>query len=141
MWFGSKFFLLNLGFYDPSIIRNIGRIQSFTHLRQIATALRNHLLIGVGDASIANNRIGHILETKPNNFSMRGVAPVDCVEEDKTSNRGECFTVLALCTLINALCRLFVIKEGSVTIYCDNVGALPRKRAQECATNKFVMHF
>jgi len=116
--------------YDPSLVRNIGKIKSKLHLRQLATALQNGSLIGVGDASVALEKIGHayILESKPANYSMSGVAPVDCVVEDQTSNRGESFTVLALCTLIHALCRVYNLNSGSVTIYCDNMEALRRKK-------------
>ena len=116
--------------YGPSIVRNIGQIKSKLHLRQLALALQNGSLIGVGDASVALEKIGHayILESKPAKYSMSGVAPVDCVVEDQTSNRGESFTVLALCTLIHALCRTYNLNSGSVTIYCDNMEALRRRK-------------
>jgi len=116
--------------YDESIVRNLGKIKSTLHLRQVATALSNGSLIGVGDASVALDRIGHayILESKPAQYSIGGVAPVDCVVEDQSSNRGESFTVLALCTLVHALCTLYNVKSGSVTIYCDNMEALRRRK-------------
>ena len=56
---------------------------------------------------------------------------MDCVIEDQSSNRGESFTVLALCTLVHALCKLYYIKSGSVTIYCDNKEALRRRKIDD----------
>jgi len=120
--------------YNKTMRRNIGRICSTRHIRQLANALVQGNLIGVGDASVANDMIGHafILETKSTNYSLIGVAPVDCVVEDQTSNRGESFTVLAMCTIIHALCKFYGLKKGAVTIYCDNKEALRRKRPQTC---------
>ena len=115
--------------YDASIIRNVGKLSSTKHIRQLALALKEGRLIGVGDASVNDYKIGHAynLETKPPQFHIRGVAPVDCVEEDQTSNRGESFTILALCTIVNVLCKVYNIQEGSVVMYCDNKEALRRK--------------
>ena len=86
------------------------------------------------DASVDNNSIGpaYILESKPPQFSMNGVSPVNCVEEDQTSNRGESFTILDLCTLIHSLCKLYNIQKGSVTKYCNNIEALTRKQVSKC---------
>jgi len=125
----QKKFLELLHSHHPSIVRNIGKVHSMQYLRQLATALRNDSLIGVGDASVDQQRMGHayILETKPPKYNMQGVAPVDCVEEDQTSNRGESFTVLAICTTVNILCKLYQIDKGSIVIYCDNKEALRRR--------------
>jgi len=121
----------------PSIVRNVGKIHSITHLRQLASALSKGTIIGVGDASVADQKIGHayILETKPPQFNLKGVAPVDCVEEDQSSNRGESFTVLAMCTMVHVICTLYNIKDGSITIHCDNLEALRRK---EPSTSTFT---
>ena len=120
--------------YDTSIVRNLGKIYSKEHIRQLALALNQGTLIGVGDASVDNDSIGHayILESKPAKYRLCGVSPVDCVEEDQTSNRGESFTILALCTLVHALCKLYNIPKGSVTLYCDNKEALRRKQVSKC---------
>jgi len=63
----------------PSIVRNMGKIHSILHLRQLAMALSHGTIIGVGDVSVGNQLIGHayILETKPPQFHLKGVAPVD----------------------------------------------------------------
>jgi len=52
---------------------------------------------------------------------------VDCLEEDITSNRGEGFTVLSMLYITDILCKMFSIKAGSITLYCDNAEALRRK--------------
>jgi len=94
--------------------------------------------LGVGDASVDGNLIGHayyILESKPPQYRLCGVTPVDCVEEDQTSNRGESFTVLALSSIIHALCRMYNIDKGLVTLFCDNKEAMLRK---EVAKNTFT---
>jgi len=130
--FESTKFREFLDTYDKTLRRNMGKIFSTYHIRQLANALARGDLIGVGDASVARDMIGHafILETVPPKYRLIGVAPVDCVVEDQTSNRGESFTVLAICTLIQALCKFYNMKKGAVTIYCDNKEALRRKKPQ-----------
>jgi len=58
---------------------------------------------------------------------MCGVAPVDCAEEDATSNRGESCTVLAIVSVIYAICKLYNIQKGLVDVYCDNMQGLRRR--------------
>jgi len=53
---------------------------------------------------------------------MSGVSPVDW------SNRGKSFTILAMCTIVHALCKFYNIGEGSVTLHYDNKEVLKRKQ-------------
>ena len=78
-------------------------------------------IIGVGHTSIDDYKIGHayIVETKPLQHRLCGVSPADCVEEDQTNNRGESFTILKLCTLVHAICKVYNIESVSVVIYYD----------------------
>jgi len=113
----------------PAHERNIGLLHSMQHLRELAIAITNKKLMGVGDSSVQNYSIGHsyILETIPPKFNMCGVAPVDCAEEEATSNRGESCTVLAMVSVIYAICKLYNIQEGLVDVYCDNMQGLRRR--------------
>jgi len=111
---------------DASIRRIIGCIKSSFHLRELAEALEKHQIIGVGDASVRNSIAGHayVIETKPPRFHFHAIAPVDCTEEDVTSNRAEGCTILAMLHVIEIICVIFHIKEGSISLFCDNKEAL-----------------
>ena len=118
-----------IGSLHPAQQRTIGDIYSDANIRELALALANSRAMGVGDASVKWNKSGHsyIIETKPEQFYLRGVAPVDCSEEAITSNRGEGCTVLAICYIAKILCDMYQIREGALEIYCDNMEALRRR--------------
>jgi len=113
----------------PAHVRNIGLLHSLEHLREIAIAISTGKLMGVGDSSVNDYETAHsyILETIPPRVNICGVAPVDCSEEDTTSNRGESCTVLAMVSLISVICQLYNIQKGSATVYCDNLQGLRRR--------------
>ena len=122
-----KAILQHLG---PAHIRNIGLLHSTRYLREIASAIVKGTLLGVGDSSVQQQKTWHsyILETIPPQYNICGVAPVDCAEEDTTSNRGESCTVLAMVSLLYVICELYNITTGSVTLYCDNKQGLRRRQ-------------
>jgi len=120
---------------DASIRRIIGCIKSSFHLRELAEALGKNQIIGVGDASVRNSTAGHayVLETKPPKFHFHAIAPVDCTEEDVTSNRAEGCTILAMLHVVEIICVMFHIEDGSISLFCDNKEAL-RKRNVSMST-------
>ena len=133
-----KTFQQRLDSIPPAYQSILGQIQSISYVREIALAIHRKKAIGVGDASVAFSRGGHayILETKPAQFHLHGVAPVHCVEEDITSNRSEGFTVLAMLILVHQICLQYQINDGEITIYCDNAEALRRKHIPTCTYTK-----
>jgi len=115
-------------------IRTVGKIHEIGNLQAIATAIRNSKALGVGDASVARDLGGHayVIETQPAKHRIHGTAPVDCLVEDLTSNRGESSTVLAMLIVTSIVCDIFHIKEGSISIMCDNKEALRRRKIATC---------
>ena len=79
--------------------------------------------MGVGNSSVQKTVHLYILETIHPKYNICGVAPVDCSEEDTTSS----CTVLEMVTLLYAICKLYNITTGSVTVYCDNMQGLRRR--------------
>jgi len=131
----KKTFHRMLQMKHPAYRRIIGHITSKLYLRELATAIQNKKILGVGDASVADLRAGHayILETIPPRFHIHGIAPVDCVEEDVTSNRAEGCTILAMLHILDIICNMFNISKGAITLFCDNKEAL-RKRNVKMST-------
>ena len=131
----KKLFYQKLHSKHPAYQRIIGHISSNLYLRELAVAIQKEKILGVGDASVTELRAGHayILETIPPRFHIHGVAPVDCVEEDVTSNRAEGCTILAMLHIIEIICNMFDIPNGSITLFCDNKEAL-RKRNVKMST-------
>ena len=92
-------------------------------------ALSTGTIIRVGDASVDDYKTGHAYtqETKSPQYRLCGLSAADCVEEDQTSTRSQSSTILMLCTLVHAICKVCNIESGSLEMYCDNKEALRRK--------------
>jgi len=110
--------------------RMIGKVTfDESHIHKIVQAIQQNKCMGVGDASVRAQLGGHsyVIETIPAKYSITGVGPVDCMEEDITSNRGEGYTVLSMLYILDILCKCYSITTGSATLYCDNKEALRRR--------------
>ena len=70
--------------------RMIGHITSTSDIRNLAHAIQKGKIMGVGSASVSRMEAAHayVLKSILPGFSMHGVAPLDCVYEGITSNRG-----------------------------------------------------
>jgi len=126
---------------DPIYARTVGYIKDLSSLHQVAKAISSGKALGVGDASVKSSKGGHayVLESVPTRHRIHGVAPVDCVQEDLTSNRSEGCTVLAILIVSQVICEIFHITKGHISIMCDNKEALRRKQTTFSSYTKLVV--
>jgi len=124
-----KLFYSTLNSKEALYMRIVGKIHEIRNLQAIAAAITNSKALGVGDASVARDLGGYayVIETQPTRHRIHGTFPVDCLVEDLTSNIGESVTFLAMFIVTSIICDIFHIREGSISIMCDNKEALRRK--------------
>ena len=100
-------------------------------IHELTKALEGHSVIGVGDASVSSDSYAshaYILESKDEKHRIKGVAPVDCDEDDVDSTRAEKSGVLAMLTVLRVLENMYDLGKARVTIYSDNLEAVGIKR-------------
>ena len=65
-----------------------------------------------------------VFSTKEGDILLQGAGPIDCIPELLSSYRPELGGITSNLFLLTVIVRLFDLKEGGVTLFCDNKSAL-----------------
>ena len=65
-----------------------------------------------------------IMESACGNYQMGGTAPVPGPPESQSSHRSELFGLIAATLHINKFCKAHAVRQGSIRMGCDGLGAI-----------------
>lgn len=115
-------FIKHLESYPGYIRDNWGSLSGMEDVELMVEDIKNRKTIGVGDASVKNQRAAHAysLETGGRGMKIQGEAFIQMEPSESDSTRAERFAVLAMVTLVHAITTFFKMETGKVILYCDN---------------------
>ena len=97
-------------------------------LLEIAGHIATNSLLVCSDGSFSpssgNGSHAWVFSTEAGDILLQGAGPIDCIPQLLSSYRPELGGITANLFLLTVIVKVFDIKEGSVTLFCDNRSAL-----------------